>query len=78
MATRILSVSGVTLCCVLESFLLSKALPKHVSDSYAFAKIFFTLLPLHYLTLVVFWGLIYPFLVSPLKHFPAPKVSLHP
>ena len=76
MATRILSISGVTLCCVVESFLLSRKPPKYVSDSDGFVKLFFTLLPLHYLMLVIFWGLIYPFFVSPLKHFPAPKVSL--
>ena len=75
MASRILSIPGVTLCCVLELFVLSKELPKHVPDSYAFLKLFFTLLALHYLTIMVFWGLTYPFLVSPLRHFPAPKVS---
>lgn len=76
MAPKVLSIPGVTLLCIFEAFVLSKALPNHVSGQVPFVKSFFTLLPLHFLALAVFWGIIYPFFISPLRRFPAPKVGL--
>lgn len=76
MAPRILSIPGITLICIFEALFISKAIPNHVSGHDPFIKLFFTLLPLHFLGFAIFWGVIYPFLLSPIRHFPAPKAGL--
>lgn len=47
------------------------ALPTHSTLTLAF------ILCLPVLLTTVYWLLIYPFYVSPLRHLPGPKVSLH-
>jgi hypothetical protein len=76
MAARILSLPGVTLGAAIEALLVTKSYPQHLPEHNPFIYAFLRFLVLNYALLAGYWGLIYPFFISPLRHFPSPKVRL--
>lgn len=67
----------------LESLLVTKYFPQYLpADQNGFSRVFIRIAAVHAVWIAlyffVYWGLIYPYFVSPLRHFPQPRVSTSP
>lgn len=76
---RFFSLPSATLFAAVGSFLLVKTFPERFPRSNAFAWLFIQLfgfyLLLMFLYAFFYLGLIYPYLISPIRHFPRVNVS---
>jgi hypothetical protein len=82
MARRIFNLPGHVVAACIEALVLTKAFPQKFPAQNAFVWAFIRLLGLHLAVIVSFFffylGLIYPYFVSPIRHFPATSVSISP
>lgn len=74
MAPRLFSLQGLFFQAAVEALLAVRFLPEYLPTRNGFVWIFVRLLPLNYFLYAVYWGLLYPYAVSPLRHFPTSKV----
>lgn len=74
--TKLFKLQYLTLYAAIEAFLVAKFLPQWVPEKNALAWAFLPLLILNYTLHTLFWGLLYPYLFSPLRNIPEPKVNL--
>jgi hypothetical protein len=76
MAPRLFSLQGLLFQAAVEALLAVRLLPEYLPSHNAFLWILIRLLMLNYTLYAVYWGLIYPYFFSPLRHFPSSKVRL--
>jgi hypothetical protein len=79
MAPRFFNLKGLTLQAAVEAFLAARVLPEYLPEYLparnAFFWLFLRLLLVNYAIYSIFWGLIYSYFVSPIRHFPSPQVG---
>ncbi|KAH8897658.1 cytochrome P450 [Thozetella sp. PMI_491] len=75
MLAQIFSPRGVTLLAAAESLLAIRLSPE-VLGSYSHLQLIIAIFGVNYVALGVYYGLIYPLFLNPLRHLPGPKVVL--
>ena len=80
---KIVTFPNVTLFSIAEVWLLTKILPQkvpelnqYIPENNTLAWALIRTLPLNYVLLFLYWGLIYNYFISPLRHFPAARVRI--
>lgn len=82
MALKVFNLPVHLVVAAIEAMFLTKAFPAYFPQQNAFSSAYIRLLAAHasFVALYFFFylGLIYPYYVSPLRHFPTPSVSTSP
>lgn len=73
---KLFSFQSLTLAAAFESLLVIKVLPSYYSSQSHLTQVAIIFLA-NYAFHALFWVLVYPRLLSPLRHIPGPRVSKH-
>jgi hypothetical protein len=74
MAPRLFSLQGLAIQAVVEASLAARFFPEYLPSNNTFAWAILRFLVLNYVLYIGYWGIINPYFVSPIRHFPSPKV----
>jgi hypothetical protein len=73
-ASRLFSLPSLTIAGAVECFLVIRLFPNYFDSHSRFTAAAGTIL-LNYAFGIIFWALLYPTLLSPLRRIPGPRVS---
>jgi hypothetical protein len=76
-ASRLFSLPSLTIAGAVEYFVVIRLWPEYLGSHSRFTAVIGTILA-NYVFGIIFWALLYPNLISPLRRIPGPRVSEAP